>query len=153
MNRRSLLTAMAGGLAWSFLLPRRVLGAAPLVARTPEADLARRLVETLRRPASAAAVGRAYLAARPDEAAAPARLVEGICAAWRRDGGGPDPARAGRRALRRRLHAQLREDFAAGRTVDVAGWVLGETEARLFALAALAAGGTRAAAAPPRGRA
>ena len=34
------------------------------------------------------------------------------------------------------LRARIREDFSAGRTVTVDGWVLADTEARLYALAA-----------------
>jgi hypothetical protein len=34
------------------------------------------------------------------------------------------------------LRTRIREDFGAGRTVTVDGWVLADTEARLYALAA-----------------
>lgn len=41
--------------------------------------------------------------------------------------------------LRARLKARTSDDFQAGRTVQVKGWLLGETEARLCSLAALSA--------------
>jgi hypothetical protein len=131
MNRRSMLAAMLGGLVAAAVAPRRALA---LGIDPPRSDLARTLVATLRRPDSAAAVGRAYLARYPTEAA-PARLVAGIIDGWERDGF--DAARAGRRALRRRLGEQVRRDFARGRVVSVDGWVLSASEARLFALAAV----------------
>jgi len=34
------------------------------------------------------------------------------------------------------LRSRIREDFSAGRTVTVDGWVLADTEAKLYALAA-----------------
>lgn len=45
------------------------------------------------------------------------------------------PSRAVRRAA---LAARIRRDFAQGRTVWVDGWLLADTEARLYALTALA---------------
>ena len=131
MNRRSVLAAMLGAWVAAALAPRR---APALAIDHPGSDLARTLVATLRRPDSAAAVGRAYLARYPAEAP-PARLVAGIVDGWERDGF--DAARAGRGALRRRLGEQVRRDFARGRVVSVDGWVLAESEARLFALAAV----------------
>ena len=37
-------------------------------------------------------------------------------------------------ALRRALHAQIRDDFAAGRIIHVDGWILSLTETRAYAL-------------------
>ncbi len=97
---------------------------------------ARRLAGLLRHRASARRIGRAYLRAHPAEARIEA-LVAGLTAG--RGGEPPWAGRAGSRALRARLQEQIRADFAAGRTVGVRGWVLAESEARLFALAALSA--------------
>ena len=130
MNRRSMLAAMLGGSVAAAVAPHRALA---LGVDRPRSDLARTLVATLRRPDSAAAVGRVYLARHPAEAA-PARLVAGIVDGWERDGF--DAARAGSAALRRRLGEQVRRDFARGRVVSVDGWMLAASEARLFALAA-----------------
>ncbi len=42
-------------------------------------------------------------------------------------------------AILDRYRACLRDDFAAGRTADVQGWVLAQTECEVYALAALTA--------------
>jgi hypothetical protein len=93
------------------------------------------LVDLLKSPGSAAAVGRAYLGAYPDEADA-ARLALHLERALRAQG--LEPRRAPAPRLRAALAEQSRADFAAGRTVRVEGWVLSQSEARLCALAALA---------------
>ena len=93
-------------------------------------SLASRLVGLFRVPASAAAVGRAYLQLAPLEADA-RRLLRLICSsgpAWH-------TANAGR--LRSLIARQQAEDFQQGRVVSVQGWTLSNTEARLCALAAL----------------
>lgn len=81
-------------------------------------------------------LGREYLAAHPGESD-PAALA-GLLAAGL-------PAledAAGRQALL----ARIRDDYAAGRTVILSGWVLSLSEGRLCALAARAAGSQPAAA-------
>jgi hypothetical protein len=109
------LALLAGPLA-----PRRAAAAGP----------AARLVGIFREPASARAIGRAYLRQAPEEADA-ARLLAlihpGDCAALSAS------------ELRRAVAARQRADFAAGRTVLLDGWVLSRTEARLCALAAVTA--------------
>jgi hypothetical protein len=88
------------------------------------------------RPASAARIGRAYLRDHPDQASL-TRLVEALAAGW--PGGAAQLERLSTAQLRRRLDRTIRADFAAGRTVRVEGWVLAESEARLFGLTTLAA--------------
>ena len=82
---------------------------------------------------SAASVGEEYLRLHPtedDDAQLVRRLAGGREAEWERLAAS-DPA-----AFRERVRARHRDDFAAGRTVALRGWVLSETEARLCALAA-----------------
>lgn len=83
----------------------------------------------------AAAVGAVYLEHFPDEADSEtllARLFEaGVAVAREQAAADPD-------GLVARLRGQHREDFAAGRTVQLEGWALSLTEARLCAWAALA---------------
>lgn len=82
---------------------------------------------------SAASVGEEYLRLHPSEddgAQLVRRLAAGSEAEWERLAAS-DPA-----AFRESVRARHREDFAAGRTVTLRGWVLSETEARLCALAA-----------------
>ena len=53
---------------------------------------------------------------------------------------GPERDRLAASPVRAQVHGwlrtRIREDFSAGRTVTVDGWVLADTEARLYALAA-----------------
>ncbi len=134
MDRRSfgVRTALAAG--WLGLRARA--GWAQEVA-DPWRRQAGWLNGTLRHPASAARVGRAYLQAYPAEAQIEV-LVAGVTAGWGEDQ--PWLGCAGPRELRARLSEQIRADFGARRTVSVQGWVLAQTEARLFGLAALCAG-------------
>lgn len=97
---------------------------------------ARRLLAALDRRASAAEVGRAYLAGMPQEADR-ARLVDALTRCLGAQS--CDPARAGKADLRAALTRQIRQDFADRQVVRVDGWVLSVTEARLAGLAALAA--------------
>jgi hypothetical protein len=82
--------------------------------------------------ASAQALGRAYRREHPGEAD-PDRLAELLRSAL-----GPGAASAGPDALARRLGARIRRDFEAERMATVDGWILAETEARVFALLSLA---------------
>lgn len=107
MGRRPFLMALAASL---FL---------PAAAGIRRPDLAR----LLGWPAdSARAVGRAYLATAPAEAALAAEALGPLLAA---------------RPLWPVLRRRIGEDFTSGDTVMVDGWVLARTEARLCALCAL----------------
>jgi len=130
MLRRAFIATITA--AATALFAGRPSGAAP--PRPLHADAAR-LLEAFRQRESAAAVGRAYLATRPEERDAP-RLAGAVSRDLR--DGGCDPATGDRADLRRAVSGRVRQDFADGRTVTVDGWVLSRTEARLCALAALA---------------
>lgn len=73
-------------------------------------------------------LGRRYLATRPQEDD-PARLraLLGLT-------GSLDPSRPGGAAERSDLRRRARDDYAAGRTVQINGWVVSRTEARQCAL-------------------
>ena len=77
---------------------------------------------------SARRLGRAYLAARPEEASV-RFLLEGLA----------HLPRAGSNDLRHAIVAANAADFAAGRVVRVDGWILSQTEARACAIVALRA--------------
>ena len=113
MRRREFLSVSAL-LAASSLGPRpsRASDAAPWSARGSD---------------SAAHIGRAYLAKHEDE-----RDVDVLRAHL-----GDLVSQSGGDGLAERAGARIREDFATGRTVQVDGWLLSRTEARLCALAAL----------------
>jgi hypothetical protein len=72
-------------------------------------------------------LGQEYLAAHEDEA--DAAVLTGLLAAGLPDLDDP--------AARRALLARVRDDYAAGRTVILSGWVLSVSEGRLCALATL----------------
>ena len=115
-TRRALLAA--GGAA--AVLPLSWPGA---WAGTSDAD---RLRAAVADPASAALLGRAYVARFPQEIDR-ARLAAAVMASL------PAPAPDGG-ALRRLLRARIRGDFRDGATIALDGWILSRTEARLAAL-------------------
>ena len=94
--------------------------------------LASKLIDLFRDRDSARGVGREYLRIAPVEADA-LKLTELICA------GRPERyaelSHASMVKVRRMLLHQQREDFDQGRIVNVKGWILSQTEARLCALA------------------
>ncbi len=127
ITRRQFLTVAAGaGLA------TLAVATSPwkaLVGTTPPRSAAERLAGLLKHPESARPIGEAYLALAPHEAST-ARLVSLVAA-------GAAAESASDSELRRLVAAGVRDDFSAGRTAEVDGWVLSLTEARLFALVAL----------------
>lgn len=127
-RREFLLLAAAFGAP---LVPwRGILGAWP----APDGASAQTvLIGLLRRRASARVIGQAYLAATPAEAEA-GRLVERITMQLE---GGASALRLAPDRLRTLLAARVLRDFDEGATVQVRGWILSRTEARLCGLAAL----------------
>jgi hypothetical protein len=75
-------------------------------------------------------LGKRYLAQFPTDRD-PAAWDAGMSEAFEKRSGG--------QALRRALSDQVLRDFERGNTVDIEGWTLSRTEARLAALAALSA--------------
>jgi hypothetical protein len=125
-RRRFLLRAAVGaaGLVPSVLM----LGSAR--GLRAEAPLDERIAALFQHRQSAQRLGRAYLAAHPDEDAP--RLLDRLIhldrnRSWWK---GIDD-------LGRALAAACSSDFGAGRVVRVEGWVLAETEARACALVAI----------------
>jgi hypothetical protein len=131
ISRRSFLVA-ALGLAPTILAARFGLGRAAI--DDDAATDAQRLVRAFAYPESAAELGRAYLATAPREGSATV-LAERIAASL--PAGHAAIRTADDSQLESLLAQQLREDFMAGDTVTVDGWIISKTEARLCALAAL----------------
>jgi hypothetical protein len=123
---RRLLMALGGA----------VLGGSGLAAlRAGRIDAAgKHLVRRLGAGGLAARLGRAYLELHPEEARAEALatlLYRALDAPLRL---------ASAAALRRRLAARVQLDFVEDEVVELRGWFLSRTEARLAALGALHAG-------------
>jgi hypothetical protein len=132
MNRREFLALSLGGACAVFFQIRRSR-ATP--APQPRQDLLlARLSGLLRHTESAGIVGRAYVDRYPHEATIPVILA--LIAA---DGAGGQAAlsRVAESELRTLLDHKIRQDFADERVVQLRGWILSVTEARLCALTAL----------------
>ncbi len=124
----------------SALSRRRFLGGAAGccagagLRRLPSAALADAFAATVLDPAAAARLGRRFLASRPAlsrDARALGRMIL-ASASQRRAFLAAAPVRR-RRMLRERIAA----DFAAGRTVELDGWILAETETLVAAVLAV----------------
>jgi hypothetical protein len=129
LSRRGFLTRLLAG-AGCLVVGR---GSSPRDA-SPEA-LAARIVSVVPDRRRAAVLGRAYLREAPSEAS-----VTGLVAAIS-SGCVPqlDSRTSGAADVRRALTARIESDYAERRVVDVQGWLLAPTEARICALTALTA--------------
>ena len=125
LSRRSINALIAGAAAWP------CSGAASPILSTM--TMKRLLLSILEKPGSAYAIGSVYLESLPSHARAADHLTNAIVCAAECDTG----TMKSTEALRKQISIQVRKDFAEGAVVIVAGWVLSETEAQLYALAAL----------------
>ncbi|MCB2053669.1 MAG: hypothetical protein KDE35_05425 [Geminicoccaceae bacterium] len=156
-NRRTFGHMTAGCLALA--IPAHLTGAwarAAAVSEGPQRTVRpdwRRLVEILRRPGDAAAIGRRALIRRVviDGAGLeggeidPAAVTDALSArhpsigrALRLEADAGDDPHAARETLRRSLRDAVRRDFGEGRIVLVQGWMLARSEIDLCLLAAAA---------------
>ena len=125
LSRRSINALIAGAAAWP------CSGAASPILSTM--TIKRLLLSILEKPGSAYAIGSAYLESLPPHARAADHLTNAIVCAAGCDAG----TMRSTEVLRKQISIRVRKDFAKGAVVIVAGWVLSETEAQLYALAAL----------------
>jgi hypothetical protein len=132
LGRRTFLLG-AAGLAASLVW--RSVGSWPFLGASPTRS--ERLAGFLKHEESARSVGREYLRAVPAEAS-PGVLTVRVAERLPGGLGAVDTASDGR--LRELLLRATAEDFQDLRTVELHGWVLARTEARLCALAALDGG-------------
>ncbi len=133
MTRRTFVLILGGVGLWT---AGRLWGPLGEVFGRVEADpVAVKLADVFTHARSARVVGFEYLAGVPREA--DARLLVDLICSFRGERRA-ELAGANLATRRRLLAAQQREDFEQGRVVNVQGWILSETEARLCALAALA---------------
>lgn len=129
-RREALKLALATAV---LMLSSSQLPAAAALRRAERSLLPIQLTTLLSNRQSAAALGRAYLAAYPHEQQVAALLNQIATSAAARDTAWPG------QSLRDLLGQMLTDDFAADRVVILQGWVLSVTEARLCALALLLA--------------
>lgn len=132
-RRRFLVLASSVGAA--ALLGPRALGAL-------EASFTERLEERLsglfRETESVRFVGLEYLRAAPEENSVDA-LIGSLAAGV--EGGRRTLETTSGDGMRALLARRMRDDFGAGETVELRGWILSRTEVRLAAIAALIGGG------------
>jgi hypothetical protein len=130
--RRDVFVSLAAMLA-GVLLPSLgpATGQMPV---SPAGGLLKILVPDI---AAASRLGRAYLTAHPAELDLQ-RLIDGVLGSLRLPGGADAIDSTPEAVLIARVRRFVIDDYLAGRVVDVDGWVLSITEARLYALAALA---------------
>ena len=115
-----------------FVAATTAFGAVGSSGARAEDTLAEDLVRVFRNRRSAQAVGREYLRRAPAEADR-SKLVSLIHG----HRGEPPPRDRGLRALQEWIGARQQKDFAEERVVEVQGWILSATEARLCALSVL----------------
>ena len=128
-TRRSVLVALvrAGGLA--FTLGRQVAVAA--TSSLPADPVVAKLRSLVSDPVGAHCIGQIYLSQASAESD-PAHLASLILSSLKLTS--QDSLRLQRRALSKLFGAEVRADFAAGRTVALNGWILSRTEVRVCAL-------------------
>mgnify|MGYP001828010106 CR=1 FL=1 len=130
-RRRFLAAALAlttGALTW-----QQTYADPPADSGNAEASS---LLATLSAPNAAARIGKAYLAANPREASPDSLLRQLDQALMTQVGALPDTPETMLAALTKLLEAE----YCDGPLVRADGWLLAPSEARLYALAALAAG-------------
>ncbi|MGB5334331.1 MAG: hypothetical protein WBN07_01830 [Woeseiaceae bacterium] len=130
--RRDVLVAFAAMLA-GVMLP----SPGPVAGEVPGSQAVGLLNVLVPDIAAGGRLGRAYLTAHPDELDLQ-RLVNGVLGPMRLSGGADAIDSIPEAVLIARVRRVVIDDYLAGRIVNIDGWVLSITEARLYALAALA---------------
>jgi len=134
MNRRTLLKLLPTFLL-SFVLPGFIARLKQLNALTPEEQTVHHLLGLMTNLNHAKVIGTAYLQTRA-QISTGFSLAASLCSQC--PGGTAKLAQMNQREFQQWLHDRQTADFIQGRTVNVQGWVLSQTEAELCALAALA---------------
>ena len=125
VTRRFILAAAALGASLSSHQARS------LVSMRHSNGAAMRLLTLVAAPASALEIGRIYLAQCPEEEGI-VTLTRLILSSMSLNSG--DLAALDCQALPARVTSRVRTDFERGVTVEIGGWILSRTEARLCAL-------------------
>ena len=134
VSRRGFVAATIAAAALPLLSSVPWLARATDAISNPGATVSAKLAELLASRRSAAVIGLAYLDLCPAERH-PDLLGDLIAADL--DIGGTPVQSLGPERIRALVGAQVERDFALAQTVEIDGWVLSRTEARLCALTAL----------------
>ena len=132
INRRNFLSTLFSTSALLILQPFPTL--AKMGSSNCPETIADQLSNFFIHKQSAAFIGREYLRNKPNESDLDL-LIDLICSFQREQYS--EIAKTDIKELRKLLMLKQRLDFEHGRTVNIRGWILSESEARLCALAAL----------------
>jgi hypothetical protein len=135
LSRRSVNVFLAGAAAWS------CYGAALPLAPNElgvQRSLQHILLSLFENPRSAYAIGTACLKSLPPNQSSLQQLTNAILTAAECD----TKTMKTKQAVRYRIANRVRRDFAEGAVVNIDGWLLSLTEARLYALVALSVNST-----------
>ena len=129
-SRRSVNALLAGAATWP------CYGAAVQLAPNQLGDpksLQHILLSLFENPRSSYAIGAACLRSLPPNQSSLEQLTNAIITAAECD---PETMKS-KQAVRRHIANRVRHDFAEGAVVNIEGWLLSLTEARLYAMVAL----------------
>lgn len=132
MVRRNAIVSLAGLIA-SVLLPSTVMPA----GKGPDVLIGGLLDILVPDSAAAARLGRRYLDGASTDVDL-RRLADGVLASLHMTTAADNVASTPESVLIDRARRRVIDDYVAGRVVEIDGWLLSITEARLYALAALA---------------
>jgi len=130
LTRRATLAGFAAAGGLMAVTPAGHVQAFTLPERAGDGDLAKTALSMFSSPRDVRRVGMACQA-RAELCLSKQALVDSIFGTARERLAAQD-----RTQVHGWLRSRIREDFSAGRTVTVDGWVLADTEAKLYALAA-----------------
>ena len=130
LSRRSVNAFLAGAAVWPCNMA--ALQLAPNQADHPK-SLQYMLISLFENPRSAYAIGTACLKSLPPNQCSLQQLTNAILAAAECD----TETMKTKQAVRHCVANRVRDDFAEGAVVSIEGWLLSQTEARLYALVAL----------------
>ncbi len=134
LRRRGVLGLLAFVGGWALVTLRPTSAAASVAANGKTEHFENFISNLYHQAESAAVVGRIYLREHPRQGE-PAEWLARLCS---KRGTDLDAlCRCGQAERHAWIDRAIREDFAAGRVVDVQGWQLSETEVTLCALVAM----------------
>jgi len=130
LSRRSVTASLAGAAVWPC---NEAVSQLALKQPDHPTSLQHTLLSLFENPRSAYAIGAACLKSLPRNQSSLQQLTNAIVAASACD---TEPMTT-TQAVRHRITARVRQDFAEDAVVSIEGWLLSLTEARLYALVAL----------------